>query len=765
MILCSLALVPSILAFKEGLVIHLVVFLICSTLYLLFTYVSNQVLNLSLWISTITAAILVDYPIQDKHMNRQIMHSTLSIILFSFIARNINSDDSQKKVQHVIQQKQPNLAKLVDDCSKEIRTITTTIVGYVGLILDTNLSLQQKEYVAALKSSIDYMINFINNVNMYFRADLEAIGEESLYPFHIDVLFDSLLVNEKLIKKESANVSVTSFIDSDIPKVLKGPKEQLEMLLSHLLDNARKFTSHGEIHISAKLISKTSSKCTISIIVKDSGIGISPDKMRRIFTFLNNRGQKPGPIAGSDPGIGLPICSRIAKCFDDGNFSIESKLNEGTVATFTASFQIVRDNTPKISISKNTKVLIFSEEPYTTSMKSKLKRKGFENVYNDNTKEGISKMLKSSFEKGDPFDILFVNTTRKGKEVAETSFVKSLREDPTMRSLRIILIASKAYITSRGAEFFDGYIQRPVLMKQLHSALLVVPNDALRKSLSGGADRTTLNVLIAEDNLYNRVVLKNLIVNEGHDCIETMDGMECFQVFKEKKDSIDLIFMDYLMPVLDGLESTERIREFEKKLSLDRTRIVGLTADGRFKSACLKSGMDDCFIKPADPSNVRQILMQVSMEKKAKKKAKRQSRELLKKEIVENKANYGCILVVEDNPFVAKLTTQLLLRNNWDVDLAIDGSESVERIMSNYNRYECILMDLYLPELDGIAATKLIRKYEKENNLPQKPIIMLTADDTPDVRSRCIDSGCTYYLQKPLNYERFIKLLSKLWKR
>jgi CheY-like chemotaxis protein len=123
------------------------------------------------------------------------------------------------------------------------------------------------------------------------------------------------------------------------------------------------------------------------------------------------------------------------------------------------------------------------------------------------------------------------------------------------------------------------------------------------------------------------------------------------------------------------------------------------------------------------------------------------------------------LLLVEDNPINAKIATRLLEKYHWKVDLATDGKQALDFVMSNYYKYSVVLMDIHLPIMDGLTCTTLIRQFEKDQMLSAKPIIALTADTMSSHKNQCLKAGCTEYMNKPIDYPLLVALLERYNKR
>jgi CheY-like chemotaxis protein/signal transduction histidine kinase len=260
-----------------------------------------------------------------------------------------------------------------------------------------------------------------------------------------------------------------------------------------------------------------------------------------------------------------------------------------------------------------------------------------------------------------------------------------------------------------------------------------------------------LRILIAEDNPLNQQVVKNLIQKLGHTCVTTNNGEEAVQEFK-RFPHYDLILMDCRMPVMNGYDATIQIRNFEQEKGHGHTPIVALTAADNVdtKSHCLAVGMDACIIKPISKTTLEQVLNDYTINSPH-----------IDATTLASDSNENWVLLVEDNPVNAKIAKILLEKQHWNVDVAVNGKQALDMVLANYHKYNVILMDIYMPVMDGLTCTTQIRQYEKEQNLGSKPIIALTANSMNAHRKQCFQAGCTEYLAKPIDPPSLVELMTK----
>lgn len=499
---------------------------------------------------------------------------------------------------------------LTEGSSRELRTIITTIVGYIGLLLDTSLTDQQQEYISDLEKSAENLTSFINNFTTFVKADLKAIEIQKNTLFSIESIFDSIIEKDDILV-ESSKIELYFIIDENFPLILVGDKKNLTILLRCIIDNAIKFTSRGEITFKANVDHVTGDSCIVSLTVTDTGIGIPKDRMPSIFKALNNRKYKLGFISAGDPGLGIPTADRMAKLFDEGRLDIASKVNEGTTVTFRAKFSLPESRKSKTEYRN--RILILASDKYAKSLHVILFRQGYINVDMIDNEEDALNRLSKECRNGKPYDLVLINVHYRRPEVIR-NFITSIRNTDELDGLKISIIASKLFIEKVKIPHVDSFIYKPLLIKQAVNTIRNTIKIEGKEASSTHFDNNTsssnqkLTVLIAEDDNLNRTLLSRIVEKAGHLCIPVNNGYECVETYKNLKGKVDLIFMDYQMPLLDGLEATKEIRKFELASSLKHSKIIGFTASENFKGKCLEAGMDDCLVKPVVVPKVYLVL-------------------------------------------------------------------------------------------------------------------------------------------------------------
>ena len=247
------------------------------------------------------------------------------------IEAKIKAESATKIAEDALKSKQQFLANM----SHEIRTPMTAIIGFTKVLLKTDLSSKQNEYLQAIKTSGDALLVLINDILDLAKVDAGKIAFEQV-PFKMD-LFLSNMFHLFEIKIQEKNLALVKEYDSKIPAVLVGDSIRLQQIFLNLMSNALKFTTKGKITVSVRLVNEDKEKATIEFSVTDSGIGIAEENLENIFESFQQATSSTSRIFGGT-GLGLAIVKQLVEK-QGGTIGIKSKINEGSTFIFTLSFQ------------------------------------------------------------------------------------------------------------------------------------------------------------------------------------------------------------------------------------------------------------------------------------------------------------------------------------------------------------------------------------------------------------------------------------------
>lgn len=494
-------------------------------------------------------------------------------------------------------------SQLLAQMSHEIRTPVSGIVGTADLLRDTPLTSEQNGYVDMLAASTDTLLTVVNDILDFSR--IEA-GRLQLAPQPI-ALRDLVggTVRALAVRAEPRGLELAWRVARDVPDLVEADPDRLRQILSNLVDNALKYTQHGEVVVEVTRAAPPAPLPGLRLEVRDTGIGIPTDQLASVFEpFVQGERGKQRRSGGA--GLGLAVCARLAALMD-GRLEVESTVDRGTTFRLTVPMRPVEGATSPAAPAalEGRRVLIVDDN--ATSRRFLEELAGERGIAADLAEDAAKAVEMLG---GASYDVLLLDFSMPHGDGFAT--LEALRAQVAIPPAVMLLPATAPAAVARCRSMGMEWVTKPVLGEDLfvsiaRACLPSRPAPASR-SAESAPPRRHLRLLVAEDNPINRVLLLTLLERQGHRFQAVENSEDAVQAIEE--GAFDAALLDVHMPPFDGLEVARRVREREARLGLPRLPLVAVTAHALpgDRERCLEAGMDAYLPKPITMRELTRVL-------------------------------------------------------------------------------------------------------------------------------------------------------------
>lgn len=497
-------------------------------------------------------------------------------------------------------------SQFIATVSHEIRTPMNGIIGMIDLLNQTKLSRTQQHYVDIVQKSGQSLMSVINDILDYSKMEANTMVLEKV-SFNLDILFDEC-IQLFSASTEQHNIELLSVITPTTPRNLRGDPMRLRQVILNLLGNAFKFTQQGYVYLKVSLAAgEQSDHPTLHFSVSDTGIGISDPIKQQLFSAFN-QGDSSTTRKFGGTGLGLAIAKRIAHLMQ-GEIGVESELDHGSTFWFTGKFELAESQQQEETALIHKKILLINDNKmFNDTVTQYCQSWQVACKVQLTAKDALAELQQQGVRR---YNALLVNYRL--PDASGRRLIDQIRRQLAANCPPIILLSCQENILEPDQLVDIPYLTRPVTNLKLYNVLLqaLQLSDQRDPPRVSAAEFPQLKVLVAEDNPVNRMVTEGLLGKLKIEAQYAVNGREAWQLVQNPNSTFDVIFMDCEMPVMDGFEATQRIRNWEVQQQHAPCRIIALTAhvESEHKKRVFSSGMDYYLSKPVTLKDISDALV------------------------------------------------------------------------------------------------------------------------------------------------------------